>query len=49
MQNLDMIAVQGENLLQKLHVGGENVGRENGEIALHLFGEINCHGVTPFV
>ena len=49
VQNLDMIAVQGENLLQKLHVGGENVGRENGEIALHLFGEINCHGVTPFV
>lgn len=49
VQNLDMIAVQGENLLQKLHVGGENVGRENGEIALHLFGEINCHGVTLFV
>ena len=43
VQNLDMIAVQGENLLQKLHVGGENVGRENGVFALHFRGEIYVH------
>ncbi len=43
VQNLDMIAVQGENLLQKLHVGGKNIGRENGVAALHFRGEIYVH------